>query len=994
MTLSETNASPSDLPGAPPLVSDHEMLRRVGVGAYGEVWLARNVAGTWRAVKVVRRVRFEHERNYEREFSGLKKFEPLSRAHEGLMDILQIGRDDIAGYFYYVMELADDANGGVLDQLQPGNYQPSTLAVHVGKRGRLPIDECASIGADVAEALGFLHRQGLVHRDVKPSNIIFVGGRPKLADVGLVAGLGDSRSFVGTDGYIPPEGPGAPTADLYSLGKVLYELATGKNRMDFPDVPGDLREPGAAPMFGELNGIILRACAPELAQRHATAEELRAELLLVSAGRSVIRLRRDQKRMAQWRRLALVTAALSLLGVSGFVLQQKQTERANRRTSEEAARRLLSQNQELAARQHLYAADVHLAQQAMDSGNFGRAESLLANHDPESAGRDLRGFEWFHFWHRVNGDSVGVLRGHEQVVSSIVLSVDGKKLLSAGFDSTIREWSLDAKKELRRWTLPGCFIMAMARNPEGTHLAVEGGNRPMSALLNLSNGNWLTNASSASPSIIFSPGGDKLVRGARMTLFETEGVVEITDLSLRVERVLEEAGGRAWFSPDGRFLVTGSWKNDLKIWTWPELSPVGRLADAGLVLGLAFSPDGRHIVSSSRDGRLILWDQATHKKVRELHTHDNTIIWSVSYSPDGTRIASSGNDQTVRVWEAGTLAPQSVFRGHGSEVWAVIWSQDGRHLISGGKDTTIRIWNVNPEKVELEFTNVVQNAVFSPDERLIAIRQRHAGVSVWELSTGRRLATVDGVAELGGFSSSESTLTLLKPDWTFQRLSPDGNQVIETRRLQPIEGAFTRRRLSPDGRWLATGFSDGTIFVHDIKTSDSPRRLNGHQQMILSFQFSPDGRQMLSGSMDRTARLWNLETGRGTHVFTGHGMGVGSVSFSPDATKIATGSWDDTAHLWDSATGKELAVFGGHASSVHDVALAPDNRSMAVLGGDGLLKFWSLAAGREAGLIPLDRGTGMGWVSFSPGGQWLAAVSQTGKLRLFAAPRKLPPKNR
>src|SRR2546423_851516 len=92
-----------------PRIPDHELLRQVGQGSYGQVWLARNALGTYRAVKIVYRKTFIHERPFEREFSGIQKFEPISRAHAGLVDILQVGRNNGGGYFYYVMELADDA---------------------------------------------------------------------------------------------------------------------------------------------------------------------------------------------------------------------------------------------------------------------------------------------------------------------------------------------------------------------------------------------------------------------------------------------------------------------------------------------------------------------------------------------------------------------------------------------------------------------------------------------------------------------------------------------------------------------------------------------------------------------------------------------------------------------------------------------------------------------------------------------------------------------
>ncbi|MBI4325960.1 MAG: hypothetical protein HY674_11930 [Chloroflexi bacterium] len=101
---------PAGLTGAPPPIPDHELLRLIGLGSYGEVWLARNALGSLRAVKVVHRQSFDHDKPYEREFNGLKNFEPISHARESQVDIFHVGRNDEAGFFYYIMELADDAN--------------------------------------------------------------------------------------------------------------------------------------------------------------------------------------------------------------------------------------------------------------------------------------------------------------------------------------------------------------------------------------------------------------------------------------------------------------------------------------------------------------------------------------------------------------------------------------------------------------------------------------------------------------------------------------------------------------------------------------------------------------------------------------------------------------------------------------------------------------------------------------------------------------------
>src|SRR5689334_15463979 len=250
----------------PPPVPDHEIIGRIGAGSYGEVWLARSVTGAMRAVKVVWRCHFASDRPYEREFRGIVQFEPISRSHPGVVNVLHVGRDDTAGCFFYVMELADDVNAGCgVRSGELEKYSPRTLAYELKARGRLPVSDAVALGVQLAGALGHLHRHGLVHRDVKPPNVIFVQGQAKLADIGLVTGVHEERSFVGTEGFIPPEGPGTERADLFALGRLLYEAATGKNRSDFPGLPDDLdRWPKSErEALLELNEVLARACAPE-----------------------------------------------------------------------------------------------------------------------------------------------------------------------------------------------------------------------------------------------------------------------------------------------------------------------------------------------------------------------------------------------------------------------------------------------------------------------------------------------------------------------------------------------------------------------------------------------------------------------------------------------------------------------------------------------------------------------------------------------------------
>ncbi len=275
-----------------PIIPDHEVLRKIGGGAYGEVWLARGVTGALRAVKIVYREDFSDERTFEREFEGILKFEPISRDHPGLVHILHVGRSTGEGelpFYYYVMELGDDAHSP--GEINPAEYEPRTVRSDALKTPGIPLDTnlCVETGRRLAEALQHLHECELTHRDVKPSNIIFVEGKAKLADIGLVAAL-DQRTFVGTEGFVPPEGPGTVGADVYSLGKVLYEMATGMDRLQFPELPVERPDEDDRKKWIKLNRIICDVCEPRVEKRKIkSASSLVEQLTALEEGKKIRR---------------------------------------------------------------------------------------------------------------------------------------------------------------------------------------------------------------------------------------------------------------------------------------------------------------------------------------------------------------------------------------------------------------------------------------------------------------------------------------------------------------------------------------------------------------------------------------------------------------------------------------------------------------------------------------------------------------------------------
>lgn len=387
---------------SPPAIPDHELIRRIGQGAYGEVWLARNALGTWRAIKIVYRENFKDARPYEREFAGIRRFEPLSRSNEGFVDVLQVGRDDAGGWFYYVMELADAAEPRASIQCSVASdqsrevavaaateislnteycslntsYTPRTLSRDLHHRGRLPLEDCLQLGLTLTLALGHLHRHGLIHRDIKPSNIIFVGGVPKLADIGLVTEAAGANTFVGTEGFVPPEGPTSPQADIYALGKVLYEAAMGKDRHEFPEPFTQIGTDRESVALMELNAVLLRACAPDPRKRYATAEEMHADLALLHIGGSVKHRHQFDRQFQIAKRVGAVAITATLLIGAALFWQRAQTQKMTRLAEEKTA--LATEKTELAGtlervaeenRQRILRRDIASGVKLLDEGD-------------------------------------------------------------------------------------------------------------------------------------------------------------------------------------------------------------------------------------------------------------------------------------------------------------------------------------------------------------------------------------------------------------------------------------------------------------------------------------------------------------------------------------------------------------------------------------------------------------------------------------------------
>jgi len=283
------------------------LLEKCGNGSYGEVWLAEDVIGTRVALKIIK----NDGRYSERELTGLKNYKECN--HPNLLKIRYV--EITQEYIYCTMDAADDLNKGI------GKYQPDTLANRLRKYGRLDGKEITDMLDGLLSGLEELHKHGLVHRDIKPDNILWVNGRATLADVGLIAVEG-AGSLVGTPGFLSPrvlEGnPAEASDDFYALGKVIYCALTGLAVSEYPSLPIDV----TISMDANLNKALRESCSHPVKSTAEFRKLLNGKSVSVSSEPKI-------RNPFPIKKLVMVSGIVVLIGggVYLFIQQQKMAEK-------------------------------------------------------------------------------------------------------------------------------------------------------------------------------------------------------------------------------------------------------------------------------------------------------------------------------------------------------------------------------------------------------------------------------------------------------------------------------------------------------------------------------------------------------------------------------------------------------------------------------------------------------------------------------------------
>jgi WD40 repeat protein/serine/threonine protein kinase len=1018
------------LPSEHPL-GDFRIIREVGKGGMGIVYEAEQLSLRRRvALKVLpfaAALDAKHLQRFKNEAQAAACLH-----HTNIVPVFGVGCE--RGVHYYAMQfiegqtlaalIAELGRGGAAngagDALEltvpyaPGAATPPVAARSTERSTRSPafFRTAAQLGVQAAEALEHAHQQGVIHRDIKPGNLLLDGrGHLWVTDFGLArlgsdAGLTMTGDLLGTIRYMSPEqASGERVAvdertDVYSLGVTLYELLTlqpaynGQSREEVlrqiafeePRPPRRLNDKIPA----ELETIVLKAMAKVPEERYATAQELADDLRLFLEDKP-IRARRPslRQRAAKWARrhktvvraaLAVLVLGVLALAVSSALIWQK--------------------NREL--KQVLYYQCIALAEREWAANNLSRMQELL-----EQCPEELRGWEW-HYLKRLRYNTLPPLR-HESAALSVAFSPDGQLLATATQAGFLRLWQAKTGQEIRKWKAHDKNAISVQFSPDGRYLAsgswdetikvwevekvLQGEvNAPLLRLEHTGRQVWR---------VSFSPDGQRLAS------VDYEGEVRVWDVSaghevLRLGGLDAKGSVDVQFSPDGRRLAAAGQKviRMCDAQTGQELLTL-RSHDA--ISEIAFSPDGRRLAAVGSfvrvhpDGEVKVWDAQTGQEIHRLRGHVAGLR-TVAFSPDGRRIASGGLDQTIKLWDGVTGQDVLTLRGHLNAVYCVAFSPDGHQLASASTDRTVRIWDASPlgrepgpEYLTLRgHAGAVTDVAFHPtDGRSLVSAGTDGTVRVWDFWSGKDLGTLPGPPVGDG-----RLRAAYSPDGRLLAVGSGSRRVVsvwEVAKVKevctfpvPGDGALCLA-FSPDGRHVVSGGWQFAVRIWDVAREQQVRALQGHNWAINEIAFSPDRRHLASGSADSTVRIWDWTTGKQLRALEHWHRGVVlSVAYSRDGERLASAGWDRTVKVWDAASWRLLHDLPHPTGGVHSVAFAGDGPRLAWGSTDGTVTIWD-GPGRETQTL---RGH-TSWVqavAFSPDGKWIASASLDGTVKIWKAP--------
>ena len=927
-------------------IAHFRLTERLGNGKYGTVWKAQDIElDRTVAVKIPRKEKLDAAEG-ERFLREARTAAQLKHPH--IVAVHEVGRHEETLYI-----ASDYVQGANLAEWLSGH--------------RLTARESVELCVKVAGALEHAHQAGVIHRDLKPQNVMMdLDGEPLLTGFGLArreAGeitMTVEGDILGTPAYMPPEqarGEGHQADarnDVYSLGVILYELLTGERpfrgevRMlivqilqDDPPSPRKLNR--GVPR--DLETITLKCLEKEASRRYQTAQALADDLTHWLDGepitaRPVTWMERSWRWCKRNATVATLTAGLIfvfLAGLSGTIWKWREADKeateaqrsleVAKQERDRADREVLQQMRE---RRKAYVADMRFAHREWKAANIAGADELLERYKDDDT---LHGFEWYYLQGACHAELVA-LKGVTLAVGGLSYSSDGKRI-AGGSAKTLKVWDAQTGQVILNLKGHTDQVWSVAFSPDGKRLA--------------------------------SAGMDTTVK-----LWDASTGRSVLTLEGHTDAVRSVA-----FGPNGKRLASASVDKTVKLWevsTGRELLTFTAHPDSVRVA--VFSPDGKRLASASRDGTVIVWDADSGEEVRTVMAPFNGSVVDLALSPEGTNLAVAYRivdrkktplalafSGELRLLDTQTGENVHTFTRSGGYFSSLVFSPNGNQLaiaeVEVRKDnsgfpvrSSIVLWNV-PTKTQTNllesYPGGIYRLVFSPDGRRLVAGHGHvelydsrakivwrSEVKVWDAQRGQSAWVVDGVNGGALFHGQPFAFS------------------SESNRL-----AFRR---------------NSALEVWDLQTGDSVLALRQDGRRFETFVFSPGGNQMATTSVmadgeglpsEADLKVWNLQTERKVSALKGQPGISQSLTFSPDGSRLASASnvllkgTDTVDHallkVQDPHANREILTLKETDRTVMDVMFSQDGQELVAifLAADGEesfhseLKVWEIETGRE-----------------------------------------------
>ncbi len=805
--------------------------------------------------------------------------------------------------------------------------------------------------ACIAGALDYAHKMGIIHRDVKPHNIMLDGAsQPQLMDFGLAkrvnddAGMTTEGTLLGTPAYMSPEqargetSQVGPLSDQYAVGAILYELVSGQRAFEgqahtvltqiLCREPTSLRSLNAD-IPNDVQAIVEKAMSKDASRRYVDCQAMASDLESWLRGES-IKARRSTtfEQLRRWgrrnRQLAIFAGLLSgvillsLLGISAALIREKLA-RANADRNEVEAQKqteIAKQERSIAEEQRL------LAEKSSAKMRKALAVSLFEH--------GVREYEV--------GEEQGALR---DLVRGYAL-LDASDPLRSGFQRIIIDRCLRGGKQLLPPLRHDQAVTCMALSPDDR--------------------------------LILTGSSDHTAR-----LWEAHSGVLIGQPLQHQGQISQVA-----FSPKGQIAATASYDKTAAVWDIRDGKRIGPALDhRDRVNDLCFSPDGRLLVTACDDGSAFVWDQSSTSSAPLELKHGGKVQFS-KFCPRGDVIATSGNDDRLMLWNArtGSLLGEAIKPG--GRILEIMFSPDGRVLATKGDDRRVRLWDVDKRKLigsPMEHSQTITGLCFTEDSSRLITGCWDKRVRIWDTSNAKLIEP--------GLICDRSVMQVAVSQNGTRLATSSGNtiQFWDLKNLQQI-GTPVRHQhfvsqllFSRDNERLLSASLDHSAHVWRTDGTTAKKRTVHLNPKLIDVALSPDQQRVAIGDSNGNATQLDLKAGNLIGAPMKYRQHVRALAYSPNSSVLAIGHWGaGLVKLWDAKTNSPTGVQMPLKDTVHGIAFSPNGTLIATACADGSFNIWDSMTGesawepwpRAAGDDPI---TAARCVAFSPDGRF-AVVGQ------------------